>query len=309
MRLEAILDRATAADPRFKNSVSAATWTDYRRQIVDYAEWLAERSSQWSEPAVFAAYLESLNDLTDTTLTKRCTAVNKLVQASLIIGKSVQNPTRAPGIQELLKRAEHRSRPNVEAIAPTRNYRISEAAEALSVSTRTVRRRLDAGTFPTARLEPGPSGSLWLIPGAELAATFGTAVESKQPDPPRALTASYFKQILQSIDTATAGGLRDYAALQFATKTRMSEAEISRLQIHDISNRTISLPNDTSITKWARTLEAAGAEAATTLWPAINRSDRINLASSPVRIGTIIRRYFGATNITGLAQLRSEIFV
>jgi len=308
-----LIDQAISTDPHFGTTVSTATWRDYRAQIADYDTWLTNtnhRHDRWSDPEVFEAYLKSL-ELSDAALAKRCTAVNKLSAAARITGADVTTPTRTMAIQTVRAKASAASQPDIDAIDPNRNYSITNAAQALGVSTRTVRRRIDDAQFPTARLEPGPDGPTWTIPGHELRQTFApTPKPIEQPlRRPETATANELDLIVQAIDTATAAGLRDRAALRIGIQTQLSETAIARLQLQDLTTprEPLTLPSRTAdVNDWITFLQQAGATPTTTLWPAINRANTLKLNSTPVRVGTIIRTRLAnaGISINGLRQLR-----
>ena len=55
-----IVDNATAADPAFADSVSAATWADYRVRLGEYEAWLIAHDhspDSWEVADNFAAFL------------------------------------------------------------------------------------------------------------------------------------------------------------------------------------------------------------------------------------------------------------
>lgn len=66
---------------------------------------------------------------------------------------------------------------------PRPELTITEAAQAVGKSRRTVRRWLDAGRLEGARMEDTPNGPVWRIPAAALAATGHQLYAPSGPDP------------------------------------------------------------------------------------------------------------------------------
>jgi len=310
VHLDQILDLAISRDVAFAASVSEKTWSEYRTLTGNYTDWLAGSqfaSEQWSEPEAFAAFLNSL-DLGRAALTKRCTAMGKLVAAARIVGIDVADPNSDALVKSLRAVATPRRVPDTSAIEPDNWYTLTQAAALLGVCTRTVRRRFDEEAFPSARQEQSPTGASWRIPGNELVRAFNSSRQA-EPAPTTDIDLDQFEQLLESIGTTAAGDLRDRAALLMIALTADSEPSMTSLKVGTVVAVSGNPILADALGQWVRYLQAAGASQETTLWPSVNRGGTPKLTSKPVRLGTIVRRRMAGAgySVKGIDDLRSNL--